>query len=105
MPFFSFYQFVSFLNSQGSRGMNSITGVLDEPVFANSFSICWFDFFFIFRVAYSNSFSFINFIFFIFRVAEKMFSKPPTVVAYGDICSVPHYEEIRAALRAAGVGK
>ncbi|CDJ37319.1 mitochondrial-processing peptidase alpha subunit, putative [Eimeria tenella] len=39
------------------------------------------------------------------RVAEKMFSKPPTVVAYGDICSVPHYEEIRAALRAAGVGK
>ncbi|OEH74548.1 mitochondrial-processing peptidase alpha [Cyclospora cayetanensis] len=38
------------------------------------------------------------------RVADKMFSKPPTVVAYGDISCVPHYEEIRAALQAAGVG-
>lgn len=39
------------------------------------------------------------------RVAEEMFAKPPTVVAYGDISSVPHYEEIRAALRGAGVSK
>ncbi|KAL8449283.1 hypothetical protein Emag_003667 [Eimeria magna] len=39
------------------------------------------------------------------RVAEEMFAKPPTVVAYGDISSVPHYEEVRAALKAAGVSK
>ncbi|KEP64802.1 UNVERIFIED_CONTAM: peptidase M16, alpha subunit, putative [Hammondia hammondi] len=39
------------------------------------------------------------------RVVDAMYKKPPTVVAYGDVSTVPHYEEVRAALRAAGVGK
>lgn len=39
------------------------------------------------------------------RAVDEMFSKPPTVVAYGDIFSVPHYEEIRASLQAAGAAK
>lgn len=39
------------------------------------------------------------------RVVEAMYKKPPSVVAYGDVSTVPHLEDIRSALKAAGVGK